>query len=240
MILTDILRAQGVLPGKVTGYSSGFYGAAYAAGCFRFETGLEIVRQAGEILLDESRKIDGKMAVIFGLSLEEVERICQKIKGVEISILNTPRQTVISGVGTSIGKAMDLSLKEGALDAYTLPVKAAYHSRLMEESPARLLEAIDDKEINDPQIPIISYLTLDHVKSGKALKKVMATQLSGPVLWVDLIEKLQDGGGNFFIEVGPGTVISRSVRWIDRNIEISNTANKKNLMRSIERSKQNI
>ena len=239
-ILTDILREQGVLPEKVTGYSSGFYAAAYAAGCFDYGTGLEIVRQAGEILLDEGRKIDGRMAVIFGLSLEEVERICQKVKGVEISILNTPRQMVISGVETSIGKAMELSLKEGALDAYTLPAETAYHSRFMDQSTARLLEVVKGKEVNDPQIPIISYLTLDPVKSGEALKNVMATQLSGPVLWVDLIGKLRDGGGSFFVEVGPGTVISRSVRWIDRNIEISNTANKKSLLRSIEKFKQDI
>ena len=50
-IITDVLKIFKVLPHMVSGYSSGFYAAAYAAGCFDFIQGLDIVRQAGEFLL---------------------------------------------------------------------------------------------------------------------------------------------------------------------------------------------
>ena len=99
-ILTDVLRANNVLPDVVSGYSSGFYAAAYAADCFDFADGLHLVRRAGEILLDNGRKIDGAMAVIFGLSLEKVDSICQQVGAAEIAILNTPRQTIISGISS--------------------------------------------------------------------------------------------------------------------------------------------
>lgn len=52
-IITDILKKQHIIPDLCTGYSSGFYAAAYAAGCFDFLTGLSIVRKAGAILLKE-------------------------------------------------------------------------------------------------------------------------------------------------------------------------------------------
>jgi [acyl-carrier-protein] S-malonyltransferase len=234
-IMTDVLRAQDVFPEKVSGYSSGFYAAAYAAGCFDFADGLFLVRQAGEILLDEGRKIDGRMAVIFGLPPKKVDRICQRAGDVEVAILNTPRQTIISGIGSSVWRAMDLSLKDGALDAYPLYVGSAYHSRFIKQSEFRFLREIKKIHLRDPQIQIVSYLSLDSVPKASKLRSVMGAQLSRPVLWVDLIKRLRSNNTRLFIEVGPGKVISRTVRWIDRNVEIVNTADKASLSRTVER-----
>lgn len=233
-ILTEVLRVNNVLPGVATGYSSGFYAAAYAVGCFDFADGLCLVRQAGEILLDEGGKIEGSMAVIFGLSPEKVESICQQAGDVQVAILNTPRQIIVSGIGSSVRRAMELSLNEGALDAYILSIATSYHSRFMKQSGIRFLREIKDINLRDPRIPLISYLSLDRIPNKKELKNVMANQLSGPVLWVDLIKKLSNSNTRLFLEVGPGEVISRAVRWIDRNIEIANTATKVKLLKAIE------
>lgn len=234
-ILTDVLRSNDVLPDMVSGYSSGFYAAAYAAGCFDFGDGLQLVKRAGEILLDDGRKIDGTMAVIFGLSLEKVDSICQRVGDTEIAILNTPRQTIISGIRSSVRRAMQLSLNAGALDAYALPVATAYHSRFMEQGSTRLLAEIKDDHLRDPRIPLISYLFLESVPNKKELKETMTAQLTRPVLWVDLIKRLRNNNTRLLIEIGPGAVISRTVRWIDRKIEIVNTATKERLLKAVER-----
>jgi len=234
-IITEVLKAKEVLPDVVSGYSSGFYAAAYAAGCFDFAEGLDLVRQAGEILLDEGRKIDGSMAVIFGLSPEKVDSICQQAGHAQVAILNTPRQIIISGIRSSVRRAMELCLKEGALDAYTLSVGSAYHSRFMEQSGFRFLREIRDINLRDPQIPLLSYLSLDSVPDKNELKGVMVTQLSRPVLWVNLVKRLRSHNIRLFIEVGPGEVISRTVRWIDRDIETVNTATKGRLLTTVER-----
>jgi len=231
-ILTDVLRANNVLPDVVSGYSSGFYGAAYAAGCFDFATGLYLVKRAGEILLDEGLKIDGRMAVIFGLSIGEVESICQQVGDVEVSIANTPRQAIISGLNNSVGKAMEAALAQDGLDAYLLPVAVPYHSRFVEQSSSRLLDEIEEIHLRDPQLPLISYHFLEPVVDKRHLKYVIASQLSRPVLWVDLIKKLR-GCHRMFVEVGPGAVISRTVRWIDRSIEIVKTGTNDMLLKSI-------
>jgi len=234
-IVTDVLRVHDVFPDVVSGYSSGFYAAAYAAGCFDFADGLCLVRRAGEILLDEGRKIDGSMAVVFGLSPEKVDSICQRAGNAQVAILNTPRQTVISGIGSSVRRAMELSLKEGALDAYTLSVGSAYHSRFMKQGGIRLLREIKDIDLRNPRTPLVSYLSLNSVPGKSELRSVMVTQLSHPVLWVDLIKRLHSNNIRLFVEVGPGEVISRTVRWIDRNIEIVNTGNKGKLFKTVER-----
>ena len=234
-ILCDILKHNRILPETASGYSSGFYAAAYAAGCFDFSDGLDIVRKAGEILLGEGRKIDGSMGVIFGISTEKVGKICRQTRDIDMAIMNTPRQTVISGLWPSVKKAMEVALKQDALDTYFLPVSTAYHSRFMKEASVRFLEVLEEKEFNDPQIEIISYSSLKKIKNQNELKHAMAAQLSLPVLWSDLVKKLNNGESMLFYEVGPGAVISRTVRWIDRNIEIINTSNKERLSDAIQR-----
>jgi [acyl-carrier-protein] S-malonyltransferase len=227
-----VLGADNVLPDVVSGYSSGFYAAAYAAGCFDFATGLYLVKRAGEILLEEGLKIDGGMAVIFGLPIGEVESICQQVGDVEVSIANTPRQAIISGLNNSVEKAMEAALAQDALDAYLLPVAVPYHSRFVEQSSSRLLDEIEEIHLRDPQLPLISYHFLESVVDKRHLKYVIASQLSRPVLWVDLIKKLR-GCNRLFVEVGPGAVISRTVKWIDRSIEIVKTGTSEMLLKSI-------
>ena len=236
-IVTDILRNRGVMPDITSGYSSGFYGAEYGAGCFDFAQGLEIVRRAGEILLDEGKKTKGGMAVIFGLSLDEVEEICKRAGDVWVAIRNTPRQAVISGEISAVELAMEISRRENALDAYPISVATAYHSRLVQGSEARLLQALKDDHLHDPLVPIVSYLSLDYLSDKARLKDTMAAQLSRPVLWVDLIRKI-GCDTRVMIEVGPGAVISRTVMWIDRAIEIINTDKQRGLIKAMERCRR--
>jgi len=231
-ILTDVLKGYNVRPDMVTGYSSGFYAAAYAAGCFDFADGLHVVRRAGEILLERGKKIDGGMAVIFGLSFEEVDSICQVVGNVEVSIANAPRQSLISGINSSVKKTVELSLAEGALDAYIISAATAYHSSFMEECSARFLAEFENGCLKNPEKPLISYSLLEPVSDKSALKKIMATQLSRRVLWVDLIKKLSNN--TFFVEVGPGSIISKTVKWIDRDINIVNTSSNNGLLKAVE------
>ena len=217
--VTDVLGKRGIRPDRVSGYSSGFYAAAYAAGCFDFETGLKTVRRAGELLLEVSARNPGGMGVVFGLSASRVEEIARTAGGAEVAILNTPRQLVISGGAEPLRRALDTARRDGALDAYPLPAAAAYHSSLMKEASRRFPEEIPAEGFQDPQIPLVSYLTLEPAADGEAVRRVMAEQLSRPVRWVDLVRGLSRDGALFF-EAGPGAVLHRTVRWIDRRVEM--------------------
>ncbi len=236
-IITRVFRLHKILPGIISGYSSGFYAAAYAAGCFDFGAGLELVKRAGEILLEEGAKIDGGMAAIFGLPFENLARICTEVGDVEIAIRHTSTQNIISGIVSSVKKAMKLSLSEGAINAYVLPAATSYHSSFMQQSSVRLLREIDGIKLMNPRIPLVSYLSLKTVRDKSELRDIMAKQLSGPVLWVDLIRKLSRHYHRPFVEIGPGQVISRAVKWIDRNIEIVSTETNDRVLGVIKRSR---
>jgi len=234
-IVTDLLAKNNVLPSLVSGYSSGFYAAAYAAGCFDFEQGLSLVRQAGEILLEEGKKIDGAMAVVFGLSVRKIAEICSQVGGADVAILNTPRQIIISGIRPSVMLVSKICLREGALDGYLLPVTTAYHSTFMKKSGILLLKEIRNDPFKDPRVPLVSYLSLCHVSDRQDLVKTMAAQLSGPVRWVDVIKNMCHDDTRLFLEVGPGTLLSRAVRWIDRRVEVGATTPKINVLKAIQR-----
>ena len=233
-ILCDLLKQAGLKPDKATGYSSGYYAAAYAAGGLSFVQGLGIVKQAGEILLSEGQQIAGQMAVIFGLPYQDVAAICTQTENVDVAIINTRQQVIISGLVPAVSQAMEGCLAAGALDAYTLPAETAYHSRFMTGAQRRFLEEIPRDQLFDPQIPIISYATLDAAADKDALVQTMASQLPKTVRWLDLIRMLNESGPACFLEVGPGAVISRAVRWIDRGIEISTVGSAKALKRMID------
>jgi malonyl CoA-acyl carrier protein transacylase len=77
-------------------------------------------------------------------------------------------------------------------------------------------------------------LSLEALPDERELKNIMAAQLSRPVLWVDLIKKLSMNS-KLFVEVGPGATLFRTVRWINRNIEIMNTTNNEKLSEVIDK-----
>ncbi|MBW1723287.1 MAG: ACP S-malonyltransferase, partial [Deltaproteobacteria bacterium] len=232
-ITADILKARGLRPDLLTGHSSGFYAAAYTAGCFGFEEGLLIVKRAGEILAETAESMNGAMAVIFGLPLETIERITRKVGGVEPALLNTPRQTIISGHSQAVRRAMEQALEAGALDAHPLPFQAAYHSRLMERASRTFFAELSGQILRQPQIPLLSYSTLRPVRDEEDLKETLALQLSSPVRWADLIRRFKDQGSTVFVEMGPGTVLSRTLRWIDRDIRVENTSTREDMLRTI-------
>ncbi|MEJ2040061.1 MAG: ACP S-malonyltransferase, partial [Desulfosarcinaceae bacterium] len=141
--VTAILEAAGHSADLVSGYSSGFYAAAFAAGCFGFVEGLEIVRRAGELLLAQGALIQGGMGVIFGLDPETVGTLCRRSGQLQLAIFNTPRQIVISGRSRDVDRTLEKAMEAGALDTYRLPAAAAYHSDLMTPAGRQLRDAID-------------------------------------------------------------------------------------------------
>ncbi len=228
--LSAVLEKKNILPDAAAGYSSGFYAAAYAAGCFDFDTGLTIVKRAGEILLDEARKTKGCMAVIFGLPRQRVEKICNQTDGAEIAIVNTARQIIISGREAAVKKVMAIALKEGALDAYTLSAAAPYHSSFMAPAGSLFLRELKAMKLEKPETLLLSYHTLKRVGGAASLKMIMAMQLSHPMLWLDLI-KTMHRPETLFVELGAGSVLARTVRWIDRKIDIVSLSDTRDMLK---------
>ena len=152
-IVTDLLKTQHLVPDLCSGYSSGFYAAAYAAGCFDFLTGLLIVKKAGNILLKKGQALDGGMAVIFGLPHEQVLAISRRAGPVDIAIRNAHRQIVISGFKPGIEAVMAEAMREGALRHELASGRHGISLTFQEDAGKLLQEEIDRDSLSASSNP---------------------------------------------------------------------------------------
>ena len=102
----DESRELNLHPDVVAGHSLGEYGAAYAAGCFDFETGLWLVAQRDRFLAEAAKDAPGGMVAILKADPVEVEKALGDSEGSVVANYNSPHQTVISGLKGALGDAV--------------------------------------------------------------------------------------------------------------------------------------
>src|SRR5918997_5386567 len=102
----DESRALQVRPDVVAGHSLGEYAAAYAAGCFDFETGLWLVAERDRFLAQAAKDAPGEMVAILKADPEEVEKALEEAEGPVVANYNSPKQTVVSGLRGALGDAV--------------------------------------------------------------------------------------------------------------------------------------
>jgi len=219
--------ASGLVPDFVTGYSMGFYSALVAAGVVSFADGLGMVKKAGELALSES--LPGTMGAVIGLDIKDIEGICAEASGdgaAWVSNINAARQILISGEAGAVGRAVTLAVDKGALKAYVLDMGAAYHSPMMEGAARAFGDWLDGAAFARPTVPLLSYIDARYLDGPDDIKDTVARQLCSKVLWKDSVLRLVADGVDSFVEVGPGSALSRMVRWVDRGVKVASMDDK--------------
>jgi len=210
-----VLAAVGDRLGPVAGaagHSLGEYSAYVAAGSFTPVDGARLVRARGRLMRDAGAARPGAMAAVLGLATEVVERVCRESStdsetGVPAN-LNTADQTVLSGDPGAVDRAGEACKAAGAKRVQPLKVSGAFHSPLMEPAAEGLREVLECASIAAPRFPVVANATAEPVRSGGDAKRLLGTQLTSPVRWVDCVKRLAElAPGARFIEMGPGSVL---------------------------------
>jgi len=176
------------------GLSLGEFTAHAAAGTFDFETGLRLVDQRSRFMQEACEATEGGMAAIIGANEEEVRSLAAAAD-VDVANFNSPGQIVISA--------------------------GAFHSRLMEPAYQRLSAVLAETPITMPSVPVISNVDAIPAGSPDAIRKSLADQVTGSVLWTGSIEYLIDHLGiTRFLELGPGGVIAGLVGRIRKGTQV--------------------
>jgi [acyl-carrier-protein] S-malonyltransferase len=97
-----------------------------------------------------------------------------------------------------------------------LQVSAPFHCALMQPAQDRLAKVLKEIEVQDPRFPIVSNVTADVTKRGGRERELLVEQVTAPVRWVESMHCMIDAGASFFVEVGPGKVLTGLLRQIDR------------------------
>jgi len=194
------------------GHSLGEYNALFAAGVFDFATGLKLVQRRGEIM---SKVEGGGMAAVLGMSADVIKEtlVAANLDKVDVANLNSPKQTVLSGMKEDV-VAAEVAFKEAGAKRYiVLPVSGAFHSRYMEAPQAEFSKFASQFEFAAPKIPVISNINALPY-AADAIAETLCGQISNSVRWVETVQYIKAQGEFEFVELGPGKVLASLIRQI--------------------------
>jgi [acyl-carrier-protein] S-malonyltransferase len=100
---------------------------------------------------------------------------------------------------------------------------APYHCSLLAPADKCLAKKIAEKTMHEPHTTIISYIDHKPLESAEKVAELLAVQLRSQVGWVGIVEELVRQNLAPMIEIGPGQMLGRSVRWIHRQAEVQYT-----------------
>lgn len=211
---------EGFRPDMVAGHSLGEFSALAAAEAISFEDALRLVYIRATQMQLCCEKVPGTMAAIVGLPDEKVEEICSSCEGIVIPAnYNCGGQVVISGEKTAVEQACEKAKAEGAKRALPLAVGGAFHSPLMEPARIELGKAIEETRIVEPICPIYQNVSAQAVTDPQTIKKNLLAQLTSPVRWTQSVRNMLADGADYFMEIGPGTVLQGLVKRISAGTE---------------------
>ncbi len=199
------LEDTGIEPDYLVGHSLGEFSALLCAGCYDFEEGLKIVKKRAELM---SLLKDGAMAAILESSEGIVRDILNEanLTSIDLANFNTPSQIVISGKKSDIAVAESVFLEKEKVFV-PLNTSGAFHSRYMEQASKEFRIFLNEKELRDLSIPVISNVTAKPYHNDNIVEN-MSTQISNAVRWSESMQYLLAIDGMEFEEIGTGDVLS--------------------------------
>ncbi|MFF0506722.1 ACP S-malonyltransferase [Streptomyces fimicarius] len=204
-------------PDYVAGHSLGEYNALLAADVFDFMTGLRLVKKRGELM---GRVSGGGMAAVLGLGEQEVLDVLRAsgLGSLDVANLNSPTQTVISGLREDVEQAKDLFMTANAQSYSVLKVSGAFHSRQMVDAQREFAEFAHQFELRPPVVPVIANVTARPYRRDRVVD-TLVSQISSSVRWCDSVRYLMGKNVEEMVQVGPGRVLTGLVRSIRRKAE---------------------
>ena len=94
------------------------------------------------------------------------------------------------------------------------------HSALMEpvaRAVAPLIQGLES--VRDPSVPFYAP-DGSVVLAGEQVRTLLGSEFVHPTLWNATFEAMVAAGHRAFLEVGPGEMLGRMSRWIDRSVAV--------------------
>ena len=231
-----VLAERGVPYSYVAGHSLGEYSALVAAASLPFADALRIVRHRGQYMQEAVPVGAGAMAALLGIGIDKVEEICRAAAQGEVvspANINTPEQIVVAGNAAAVKRVMDQALAAGAKRAVPLAVSAPFHCSLMRPAQQRLAPELAALPFKDLSVPLVNNVRGEMVRTAAAARQGLVDQIPSPVRWEPSVRRLLAAGVTYFVEVGPGRVLTGMMRQIDRSAAGINVEDSKSLEKTL-------
>jgi [acyl-carrier-protein] S-malonyltransferase len=204
----------------MAGHSLGEYTALVCAGSIDLADAIGLVARRGQLMQSAVAQGEGAMAVIIGLTDEQVVESCARVEDgvVEAANFNAPGQVAIAGESAAVERAMQNAQEMGARRAMPIPVSVPSHCSLMRGAAEALGEELAELKIEMPSVPVIHNQNAAPASSPQEIRERLELQLYKPVRWVACVEAIRDRGIAGTIECGPGKVLTGLARRIEKSL----------------------
>lgn len=194
----------------VAGHSLGEFTALVAAGVLTCDDGLMLVAARGSAMQEAADAVPGTMAAVLGLEDEAVEAVLEPVEDVWPANYNAPSHVVVSGTVEGVAAGTAALKAAGARRVLPLPVGGAFHTPLMAPARTRLETALCEVSYAHPGVPVLSAVTAAPYDEDPAA--LLSAQLTAPVRWRQVLERLPAYGVERVVELGPGGVLAGLVK----------------------------
>ncbi|MDW8199171.1 MAG: beta-ketoacyl synthase N-terminal-like domain-containing protein, partial [Gemmataceae bacterium] len=167
----------------------------------------------GELMAAQRHGDPGAMLAVFASPAEIDAILASAPLDVVVANRNAPQQTVLAGPTEAIEQAA-ARLAQAQRKATKLPVAAAFHSPLVADAAAPFRAALDRVNFRSAAPVYANTTATPYPADEHTAKDWLAYQLARPVAFVEQIRAMAEAGIRTFIEVGPGTVLTRLVQAI--------------------------
>ncbi|HEY5030372.1 MAG TPA: type I polyketide synthase, partial [Candidatus Angelobacter sp.] len=198
-----VLDSFGIQGAVAVGHSLGEITALHWAGACSEEELMRIVHARGKSM-SEAGDPSGAMASIRASHRDVLKRL--NGDNLVVAARNAPLQTVVSGEAAAV-KRFTERLRLDDIRSTMLPVSHAFHSPLVAGVAIAFAEHLTSHEFADLSRTVVSTVTAQPLAPVADLKTLLAEQITKPVLFADAL-KIAAEEVDFFVEIGPGTVLS--------------------------------
>jgi acyl transferase domain-containing protein/acyl carrier protein len=200
--LAELYRHWGLKPTAVLGHSVGEYIAAAVAEAADADDIARLIAKRGALM--QALPPGGAMAAVLASADVVRTAIGDDEALVSVAALNGPANTVISGDGAALDRALS-RLDAAGVVARRLTVSHAFHSPLLEPMLDGLERAADAVAWRAPRFPLFGNLTggaVDRFDGAYWRRHARA-----PVLFADGVRGMADLGCDVFLELGPQPIL---------------------------------
>lgn len=214
LAILEILKEKNIKPEISAGLSLGEYTALINSGVISFEEGVKLVQKRGEYMQNLLPEGDWQMAAIMGLTEEQVEEVCKKVKSgfVVPANYNCVGQIAISGEKQAIEEAEVIAKEMGARKVRVLKTSGPFHTEKLLDSSNALRRELKNVTINKFETKVIKNLDGEFYNDTDDVKDILAKHIINPVRFSKTLENMLNNGIDTFIEVGPGKTLSGFVK----------------------------
>jgi acyl transferase domain-containing protein len=197
------LRALGVQPSALSGYSIGEYVAACVAGVLPLDGALQLVARRARLVADLPAG-GGMLAVAASRATVDADLG----DDVGVAALNGPELTVLSGPVDAL-TTVATNLAARGIASRQLSTSHAFHSPMMEPVVAPLRELVATFPLHEPRIPMLSNGTGTWMGAEATDPGYWAGHLRNTVRFADNVIELWRLSDPILVELGPGPTLTR-------------------------------